>query len=349
MTFRKAIASDNGQLVALTNATPMQGTISICIKREPDFFALLNKKGKPYVIVAEEDSEIIGCVSIVKEEMILLNKPQVFYYLCDLKVHPDHRNKKIATKLCHQMHNYLLDNDADWMLSLAAKGNNKVMPIMQGKSGIDGSQSLGTFIMYQLLPKKNIGLNKKYRIEAYDNMPAIINLYNEFNRRYVLHPVTSEESLKDCTHIAAFKNDKIVAAISLYDPVYFKQNVVIALPWYVNITTKLMRLMKPLFKFPPIPRKGEAIKILYAKAYAFLTGYEDAFIELIRYSRMHAYQNKYTFFSIAFHEADKLKDLIKNMPAFTFRSHEFIGSLKNNTAVLNKIKEGNVIEDFSLV
>ncbi len=349
MTLRSAIASDNEQLVHLTNLTPMQGNISICIKREPDFFALLNKKGKAHVIIAEEDNVIIGCVSIVQEEMILLNKPATFYYLCDLKVHPDHRNKKVATHLCYRMHKYLLDKDADWMLSMVAKGNNKVLPIMYGKAGIEGANSLGVFIIYQLLPKKNIRPAKNYQLSVSRDICAIVKLHGNFHNRYVLHPAISDESLKDCIHIAAFQNSEMVAALSLYDPIHLKQNVVIALPWYLKFITKAMRMLKPLFNFPYIPRTGEAIKILYAKNYSFLPGYEKALNELIKYARMFAFEKNYNFFSITFHERDKLKALVKNMPAFTFKSQELIGSLKNNTEILNKIKEDYVLEDFSLV
>ena len=75
MAIRIAIPGDNKKLVALSKLTPMDGNISICIQRDPDFFSLLKKKGCPQVFIAEENNEIIGCISIVQEEMVIMNRP----------------------------------------------------------------------------------------------------------------------------------------------------------------------------------------------------------------------------------------------------------------------------------
>lgn len=135
MTIRTACFIDNDKLVELARLTPMQGTISICIERQPDFFSLLYRKGQPHVLVAEEDNMIVGCVSIVKLEMVLLDRPTTFHYLCDLKVHPKYRSKKVATQLCKAMHEYLIEIGSDLLFSTFADGNQKVIPIMNGKSG----------------------------------------------------------------------------------------------------------------------------------------------------------------------------------------------------------------------
>ncbi len=118
MLIRAANPEDNNKLVELASPTPMRGTISICIQRKPDFFSLLNKKGKPHVIVAEEDDMIVGCVSIVQEEMVLLNQPTSFHYLCDLKVHPEYRSKKIGTKLSKAMCFYFIITISDYGINI---------------------------------------------------------------------------------------------------------------------------------------------------------------------------------------------------------------------------------------
>ncbi len=348
VNLRPAIASDNERLVKLTNLTPMQGTISICIKREPDFFALLNKRGKPHIIIAETDGMIAGSVSIVKEEMILLQQPVTFYYLCDLKVHPDHRNKKVATMLTHEMNNYLQVQNADWLLTIVADGNNRVMPLIKGKAGITSEHSENTFIIQQIFSKK-IKRKDKYKISDAASELSVMEMYKNFYSRYVLHPQVSSSTLKHCTHILAYENNKAVSAISLFDPIDIKQNVVTAIPWYLRVSIWWMRILKPLLSFPPIPHQGEPIKILYIKAFAFLPGYEEGFISLIHHARSVAYKNKYTFVSISINEKDHLKKYLKKLPGFTFKSKAMICSLKNNIDALNEIKSGNILEDFSIV
>jgi len=349
MTIRTARLNDNDKLVELARLTPMQGTISICIQRQPDFFSLLHKKGEPHVLVAEEDDMIVGCVSIVKVEMVLLNRPTTFHYLCDLKVHPQYRNKKVATQLCQAMHEYLIEIGGDLLFSTFADGNQKVIPIMNGKSGIKNAQTVGKFHILQLVPQKNAKLNTEYEIVPYSDEEKVLQLHQKFSKRYVLHPSISAKSFLNCTHYAALKNNEPVAVISLFDPRNLKQNILIDLPWYFDVAVKLLRVAKPVLSLPYLPHKGESISILYVKAFSYLPGYEDAFLSLLNYAKQIAFTNNYSFLSITFHETDELRKRLQAFKAFPFKAHGMICSLKNNSKVIDQIKGGNVLEDFSLI
>jgi hypothetical protein len=70
--------------------------------------------------------------------------------------------------MCEQMHNYLLEKDADILVSIVADGNYKVMPLMYGKAGISGGRSLGKITIYQFLPAHKIPDGGAYRFEAAD-------------------------------------------------------------------------------------------------------------------------------------------------------------------------------------
>ena len=349
MNIRTADLGDNDKLVELARLTPMQGTISICIQRQPDFFSLLNKKGQPYVLVAEEENKIVGCVSIVEVKMVLLGKPTTVHYLCDLKVHPQHRGKKVATKLCGAMHDYLIEIGSDFLFSTFANGNQKVIPIMNGKSGIKNAQPVGRFHILQIVPQKNPKLNTEYKIEPYNDEEKVIQLHQKFSSRYLLHPLISAKSYLNCSHFAALKNNEPVALISLFDPGDLKQNVLIDLPWYFSIVVKLLRVAKPILNIPYLPHKGDRIRILYVKAFSYLPGHEDAFLSLLNYAKKIAYTNNYSFLSITFHETDQLRKRLQKFKAFPFKAHGMICSLKNNNKIIDQIKGGNVTEDFSLI
>ena len=349
MNLRVATPSDNQQLAALSNLTPMDGTISVCIKREPDFFSLLYRLGEPHVIVAEENTIIIGCVSIVKEEMMLMNKPTIFYYLCDLKVHPEHRNKKVGTHLSKAMHAWLLQQDADLLFSTVANENQKVMPLFNGKAGIENVTTAGKFYILQLVPKKNYKVNHAYTILRCSAEEKIVQMHSQFAERYVLHPYANAEYYNDCIHFAALKNGNLVAAISLFDPVSLKQNVLISIPWYYSLAVNFLRLAKPVLHTPYMPHNGEAIRILYVKDFSYLPGNEDALISLIKFASEYAYKNNYSFLSITFHEKDELRPRLRKFRSFPFIAYGMICSLKNNMEIISKVKEGNVFKDFSLV
>lgn len=349
MNLRVAISADNQQLVALSDLTPMDGTISVCIKRSPDFFSLLYRIGEPHVIVAEENGVIIGCVSIVKEDMMLMNKPTTFYYLCDLKVHPDHRNKKVGTHLSEAMHAYLLQQDADLLFSTVANENQKVMPLFNGKAGIENVTSAGKFYILQLVPNKNFKANANYTIVPYNDEEKVVQMHKQFASGYALHPVVIKENYKGCIHFTALKNKEPVALVSLFDPMPLKQNVLISIPWYFKIVVNFLRFAKPVLHTPYMPHTNEAIRILYVKDFSYMPGHEDALITLIEFANQYAHKKDYSFLSITFHEKDGLRARLRKFRSFPFIAFGMICSLKNNMEVINKVKEGNISKDFSLV
>jgi len=349
MVIRIAILGDNTKLVALSKLTPMDGTISICTQREPDFFSLLRKKGSPLVLVAEDNNEIIGCISIVKEEMMLADKATSMYYICDLKVHPDYRQKKIGTLLCEAMHDYLLKTDADLVFCTVADGNEKVMPLVFGKAGIEGGINAGLFHILQLLPKKKFSSVDGTIVNKFCNGEYMLNFYTKFSERYIFHPLIRPENYEECVHFAAMKNNTPVSIISLFDPKHLKQYVLVNIPWYYKILAFLLKMAKPLIHTPYLPHKGEQLRILYVKDYAYTPGAEEAFFSLLDFARKYAYENKYSFLSVSFHETNKLRERLRNTMAFPFKSHVIISSLKNNLALVEKMASKNAFLDYSLI
>ncbi len=349
MTIRPADFSDNHKLVELASLTSMPGTISICIQRKPDFYSLLNKKGEPHVIVAEEDDVIVGCVSIVKEEMVLLNQPTNFHYLCDLKVHPEHRSKKIGTRLSKAMHGYLLETGSDLLFSTVADGNQNVMPLFNGKAGIKDVKTVGKFYILQLVPQKHVKLQPAYKIVQYTDEEKVVQMHRNFSSRYALHPAITADTYANCLHYAALKDGEPVAIISLFDAEDLKQNVLIDIPWYFSLAVNFLRMARPLLNTPHMPHKGEIIKILYVKSFSYLPGHEDAFLSLLSFSKQYAYINNYSFLSVTFHETDKLRKRLRGFKAFPFKAHGMICSLKNYHHIIDKITGGNILEDFSLI
>jgi GNAT superfamily N-acetyltransferase len=349
MKIRIALPQDNAQLVALARLTPMRATITICMQRDPDFFSLLYKKGSAEVLVAEEQGQIVGCVSIVREEMILKERPVTVHYACDLKVHPDHRGKKIGTQLSHAMKDYMVSQDADLVFCTVAGGNRKVIPLVFGKGGIEGGRSLGLFYVQQMLPKRNFERPPHLTFGPLHEDDFMLNFYEYFSKRYSLSPAMNADTFSGCSHFAASTHNRTVAQISLLDSGDMKQHVLVDFPWAYQITTKLLTAAKCLLHTPHLPKKGETIRILYVKAFAYFPEHEDAFLSLIEYAMQYAYHQNYSFLSIALHENDPLRAKLKKFTSFPFKSQVVFSSLKNNFSVLEEISSTNLALDFSLI
>src|SRR5688572_22055032 len=97
---REARPSDNGGLVALAGECAMVGDLSLRIDRRPDFFALNRLEGDRWrLAVAERRGSIVGCVGWSERRAFVNGREMRTGYAGDLKVHPGHRDTRIADAL----------------------------------------------------------------------------------------------------------------------------------------------------------------------------------------------------------------------------------------------------------
>jgi S-adenosylmethionine-diacylglycerol 3-amino-3-carboxypropyl transferase len=98
--IREALDGDNGELIDLSLACPMQGDIGLCVDRSPDFFALNRLEGDRWKLaVADREGEVIGCIAVAERNVYVNGRPRRVAYVGDLKVHPAHRNHSVADAL----------------------------------------------------------------------------------------------------------------------------------------------------------------------------------------------------------------------------------------------------------
>ena len=69
ISYRLATSGDNEQLIRLTAATGMAGSIGLRIDRKPDFFKLLELRGDTKVFVALDEDRIIGCLCVSLQQV----------------------------------------------------------------------------------------------------------------------------------------------------------------------------------------------------------------------------------------------------------------------------------------
>ena len=98
---RLATPDDNEALIDLTAACPMEGDLSLCIDRAPDFFALNRLEGDRWrvAVVDSVDRRAIACVATAERRVWLHGNPRTVVYAGDLKVHPDYRDARTADAL----------------------------------------------------------------------------------------------------------------------------------------------------------------------------------------------------------------------------------------------------------
>jgi GNAT superfamily N-acetyltransferase len=105
---RDARADDNAALVALAAQCVMDGNLSLCIDRRPDFFALNRLSGDCWRVgVIDGDEGPIACIAVARRPAFVDGRPAQLGYVGDLKVHPAYRRRGAARVL------------AEWALATA--------------------------------------------------------------------------------------------------------------------------------------------------------------------------------------------------------------------------------------
>jgi hypothetical protein len=344
MVIRHALPSDSAALIALTSLTPMKGPISLRIDRKPDFFSLLKQRGDAIVLVAEDKAQIIiGSFSAAKQYFLLNGSTVSVYYLGDLKVHPAYAKSFLAFKLVREMHRELLLAGADLLICTAAEGNEAVLPFFNGRAGIPPFRKINTFDVFQLLPKK--GPIDDSLSTSGENIQSF---FRQFYQRFHFYPCIQQCQTEEV--LAIRQDEEVLAAISLFDPSAHKQNVLVDYTFPLHLTLGLLRGLQKLFPLPPLPVKGESLRLLYVKQFGFLPKGKTAFLQLLQQARARAYRKQYHFLTMAVDERDvELRNLIKPLSRFAFRSTCLGTSLSGNENLLNEVCSGIAYEDYSLV
>jgi len=357
---RAANEADNEGLLALTRVTPMAGTISIRIDRDPDFFALLRLRGEGKVFVAVREREVVGCISAALRTSYVSGIPESVAYIGDMKVHPRFSGTRIALRLIRALEGYLRAIGNDLCFSVVADGNHRAMPLFEGRLGIPRWADLGRFIVDELMPSPLKARAEGYRTEGAvsGDLPAITKLLDGVYRLRQFAPRLSEEELEHSfsgsseepfsRHFVARISGRVVATLSLQDTREVKQNVLLDAPVAMRGALGLLRIASAALPGLCVPRLGDSLRLLCARHIACEDGHLSALKCLLAMARAEAFRRRFTFLVIGLHERDPLRSLVQGIPGFTFSSRALATSLTRPDR-LESLARGIPFEDFALV
>jgi GNAT superfamily N-acetyltransferase len=355
--IRQAVAADNEGLLKLTRVTPMAGSISLRIDRDPDFFALPLARGETVVFVATHEERIIGCMSASTYMAYVDGELERVAHATDLKVHPEFSGKRLAVRLISALEDYVRSSGIDLSFSLIADGNSRVMVLSEGRHGTPVVVRLGRFLVDQVIPTPFPRRTSRYSVEeaSRNDLPAIATMLDRRNREQNFAPPISVVDLASQANPAHFRKTfvvrdqgNLVATLTVEDTQYLRQNVLIGLPLYLRLALGILRIVALPVPGLRIPRMGEPLATLYVRFIACSAGYEEALRCLLAHARLEAFRGRFTFLSIGLHESDPLHAIVRGLPRVTFVSHAMATSLIQTRRV-ETLVDRVPYEDFSLV
>ena len=349
ITYRLATKQDNEQLIHLTASAGMDGEISLRIDREPDFFELLNMRGETKVFVALDEETIIGAICVSLQQVYVDGKIYPLQYIGDFKVAAAYRNKGIGLKLCDNMADYVISCDSDLAFLNVSKGNNKPVTFFRNRPGVPDFDNIGIFNIYQF-----IGIKKKFLLLGYEIISTpvtdeLLTFLNAHHSKYELGHVITKERIAGTEIFIIRHTGNIVAAMCLTDTMNMKQNVVTRIDWKMKYLVKFLNAVSGIIGISKMPVLNEPVRMMYIKYLAVNKPGKTLVKLLVNYARNIVYEKNYSFVSIGLHEKDALNLCFKGLLKITFKSVGMLLSIKDNRALIEKVKEGIPFEDYSIV
>jgi hypothetical protein len=347
--YRLATIDDNQQLIELTAASGMAGEIALRIDRHPDFFKLLKMRGESTVFVALDDTRVVGSVCVSQEDVYIGGQIYPLQYIGDFKIAEPYRNKFIGYRLCKELEKYVLSINADLTFLNYAKGNDKPVPFFSNRPDIPDFESLGVFRIHQFIGRKKKTVHTKYKITKSKVTDDLLAYLNSHYCVYQLGNVITFDKLQDSTVYTVEADGKILAALCLLDTMHMKQNVITSISWKLKYFLKITNNINSMLGLSNMPALNEPVSMIYIK-YLAVRNNEKALVRLlINHARNIAFGKSYSFVSVGIHEKDPINACLSGMFKMTFNSIGMIMSLKNNKALIEKVKQGIPFADYSVV
>lgn len=276
MQIREAVQTDNDQLLGLQKKSPMGSDLVLQLDSSPDFF----NRSKGYmdwnIIVAEENSRILGAASYAVQEKPIQGVNYSMVYEYEFMVDPDARRRGIASKLQQEIENRTPDAD---YYHLNITEDNVASHSFFTKMGFTTLRACAPYMVMAYREEAVEGYKVRQAREG--DIPVIVELLNETYRDYEMYPAFTYDSLIqyierlpyfELTDLYIHEQDTVLAVAGFWD--YDKVMKFTMLGF--NTRWRLMRFitntMRLFTDMPYMPGIGEQM----TNAYLMLLGYRDS-------------------------------------------------------------------------
>lgn len=334
----------------------MDAKLVVNSDRAPDYFYLYELLGdKQLVFVAEKNGLITGTVGVVFRTLEYMGKPVSGAYIGGIKVANPRENTLLTFRLMKHVMDYLTDTPVKFGFILVIGANRAMEALLSGRAGIPAFDLVDQYRVRNIFPLPLMNPGKRYilRRAGQTDIPAMAELYRRFYGRYELKPDWTAAYLASLYEqrdyrlentCLAVHNDRIVAAISLWDQSRFKNTVV---AHYGGIYAFLKTVMCPLRLLPPA---GQALAELVIRHLVFAEGYDDAAVALVKWA-MRNYRGQYRLFRCGYPLKSPQAAIFDKFPGLSLPVNlytVFRPKDPDRAAMVGHLRKSFVWEDLSL-
>ncbi len=323
---RWATDEDDAALRRLSVRTPMQGPVSYCLEREPEFFALTRLQGDRggRVAVVDQGAGIVAMAMMAPCRAWVGGAEQQCAYVGDLKVDPDHRNRGLAGRLVSFLGLELQRQHIDRLFFLALAGN-PAMDLIDRSPGHFDVRTLRTIRNF-LVPFGSSNRRESsatVRRATPESVPEMIELWNRNQRARAFSPVLDERlfshwlsGLRGLEDFRLVHRDGVLTGFcAVWDASAIKQIRLLRLSGGMRFMTAMYNVLAPVLGRPRFPSLGQHLRFLYV-AHACAEKPEDL-VSLLDDVHEQNREEDYLYFDLALDRTDPLVEALSRFRSMT--------------------------------
>ena len=344
---RAAGPADNAGLVALAASSPMEAGLTICVRREPDFFSLNRLEGDRWDVGVVDgpapSTGIVGCIGVAERLAFVSGVAKRTAYIGDLKVHPAYRGRGVADELSRYAREICrgIGGDDVPCLVTALAGNRGVERRLSGPRGLPELRPFATVRSYAIplfLPRR-APRPDQYRVRRANaaDVEEMACLWRSVARERQFAPVQDVADLhapglaiEDYWLAHRSGTGRLAACVALWDQHCFKRTHVLRYGARLGALRRLLNVAAPLFAAPRLPPPGAGgvggtpLRQLAAFQVAAPASEPAALRALLDHAYAEYRRSKYVLITIGLDVRDPLSRALNGLMAIPTTLHAYV-------------------------
>lgn len=335
-TTRTAEPADNAGLVALAAASPMEAGLTICVRRDPDFFALNRMEGDRWEVgvVDGPDGSVVGCIGVAERLAFVRGVARRTVYIGDLKVHPAHRGHGVADELsryAREVSREMGGDDVPCLLT-ALSGNRGVERRLNGPRGLPQLQRFATVRSYAIplfLPGRKWRSApytvRRAREEDREEMACLWRVVAR-ERQFAAVEDSPPPGLAIDNYWLAHRTGtgRLAGFLALWDQHSFKRTHVLRYGARLGALRQVFNLAAPLFSAPRLPEPGAPLRQLAVFQVATQASEPAALRALLEHAYAEVRRCDYVLITIGLDVRDPLTRALDGLMAIPTALHAYV-------------------------
>ncbi len=352
--YELARPSDDEELRRILRETPFEGSISLTMEREPDYFLAAAIEGpfhQTLVLRESRSGEIIGMGDRSVRPRWVNGRVQEVGYFSGLRGCEKYRQGLAAARFLskgfegqHELHQ---DGRTRFYLMSVITDNDAARRILNSNlphyPRLHPYTRMFTYAIHPARLKKesNIRLTRG----SVDLIPAIVDCLARSGARTQFAPHwTTDRLLSELTpdlsisdFFLALNGDCVVGCLALWDQQSFKQSVIRGYSGRIARFRKLINLFAPLGGWPVLPDAGARLNHCFACFLAVDDNNPEIFSALLRALYNEAVRRKFDYFTLGLAEGNRFHPIVKSYRPITYESQIYLAAWEDGYKAIAQV------------